>query len=85
MLEIYSYCNLPVSVFFRYTPLDYALMGEHHDVAQYMIEQGGLSITGIQDIAAQKIQVCVRARACMYVCTCDVSVCMRVCEHMWCD
>lgn len=41
----------------RYTPLDYALMGEHHDVAQYMIEQGALSITGIQDIAALKIQV----------------------------
>ncbi|CAL1532046.1 unnamed protein product [Lymnaea stagnalis] len=40
----------------RYTPLDYALMGEHHEVAQYMIEQGALSITGIQDIAAQKIQ-----------------------------
>lgn len=34
-------------------------MGEHHDVAQYMIEQGALSITGIQDIAAQKIQVSV--------------------------
>ena len=32
-------------------------MGEHHDVAQYMIEQGALSITGIQDIAALKIQV----------------------------
>ena len=32
-------------------------MGEHHEVAQYMIEQGALSITGIQDIAALKIQV----------------------------
>ncbi len=32
-------------------------MGEHYDVAQYMIEQGALSITGIQDIAAIKIQV----------------------------
>ncbi|XP_052812830.1 inversin-like isoform X2 [Mya arenaria] len=40
----------------RYTPLDYALMGEHHEVAQYMLEQGALSITGIQDIAALKIQ-----------------------------
>ena len=40
----------------RYTPLDYALMGEHHDVAQFMIEQGSLSITGIQEIAASKIQ-----------------------------
>lgn len=35
-------------------------MGEHHDVAQYMIEQGALSITGIQDIAATKIQVSIR-------------------------
>ena len=32
-------------------------MGEHMEVAQYMVEQGGLSITGIQDIAALKIQV----------------------------
>ncbi|KAK2142467.1 hypothetical protein LSH36_951g03000 [Paralvinella palmiformis] len=44
----------------RYTPLDYALMGEHYDVAQYMIEQGALSITGIQDIAALKIQAVFR-------------------------
>ena len=26
--------------FCRYTSLDYALMGEHHKVAQYMLEQG---------------------------------------------
>lgn len=32
-------------------------MGEHHDVAQYMLEQGALSITGIQDLAALSIQV----------------------------
>ena len=32
-------------------------MGEHHDVAQYMMEMGGLSITGIQELAAGKIQV----------------------------
>lgn len=32
-------------------------MGEHHDVAQFIIDQGGLSITGIQDIAACKVQV----------------------------
>ena len=42
---------------YSYTPLDYALMGEHHDVAQYMMEMGGLSITGIQELAAGKIQV----------------------------
>lgn len=37
--------------------LDYALMGEYHDVAQFVMEQGGLSITGIQEIAACKLQV----------------------------
>jgi inversin len=47
----------PFSSFLSYTSLDYALMEEHIDVAQFMIEQGGLSITGIQDIAALKIQV----------------------------
>ena len=45
-LEIFSF------VYFvcRYTPLDNALMGEHHKVAQYMLEQRALSITGIQNI-----------------------------------
>ena len=56
-----SYLNLAFlakAVYFvRYTPLDYALTGEHMEVAQYMVEHGGLSITGIQDIAALKIQV----------------------------
>ncbi|XP_075245472.1 uncharacterized protein LOC142339358 isoform X2 [Convolutriloba macropyga] len=41
----------------RYTPLDYALLNSHHEVAQYMIENAGaLSINGIRDIAAAKIQ-----------------------------
>lgn len=31
-------------------------MGEYHDVAQFIMEQGGLSITGIQEIAACKVQ-----------------------------
>jgi hypothetical protein len=31
-------------------------MGEHFEVAQYMIEHGAVSITGIQVIAALKIQ-----------------------------
>ena len=56
-----KYLKKSVYFCFRYTPLDYALMGEHHDVAQYMIEQGALSITGIQDIAATKIQVRIKA------------------------
>ena len=44
-------------VLHRYTALDYALIGRHYDVAQYMMECGALSITGIQAIAASKIQV----------------------------
>ncbi|XP_078229432.1 inversin isoform X2 [Callithrix jacchus] len=40
----------------RYTPLDYALLGERHEVIQYMLEHGALSIAAIQDIAAFKIQ-----------------------------
>ncbi|XP_043746714.1 inversin isoform X3 [Cervus elaphus] len=40
----------------RYTPLDYALLGERHEVIQFMLEQGALSIAAIQDIAAFKIQ-----------------------------
>lgn len=40
----------------RYTPLDYALLGAHHEVIQFMLEHGALSIAAIQDIAAVKIQ-----------------------------
>ncbi|KAL0985350.1 hypothetical protein UPYG_G00155810 [Umbra pygmaea] len=40
----------------RYTPLDYALLGEHCEVTQYMLEHGALSIAAIQDIAASSIQ-----------------------------
>ncbi|KAL9957900.1 hypothetical protein ACROYT_G034855 [Oculina patagonica] len=47
----------------RLTPLDYAIIGDHQDVAQYMIEQGALTINGIQDIAATTIQKCWRGYA----------------------
>ncbi|XP_062986914.1 inversin isoform X2 [Elgaria multicarinata webbii] len=40
----------------RYTPLDYALLGAHHEVIQFMLEHSALSIAAIQDIAAIKIQ-----------------------------
>ncbi|XP_070314519.1 inversin isoform X7 [Odocoileus virginianus] len=40
----------------RYTPLDYALLGERHEVIQFLLEHGALSIAAIQDIAAFKIQ-----------------------------
>ncbi|XP_063288600.1 inversin [Pelobates fuscus] len=40
----------------RYTPFDYALLGGHQEVIQFMLEHGALSIAAIQDIAASKIQ-----------------------------
>ncbi|XP_067365737.1 inversin isoform X2 [Channa argus] len=40
----------------RYTPLDYALLGGHIEVTQFMLEHGALSIAAIQDIAAATIQ-----------------------------
>ncbi|KAM9782828.1 inversin [Neosynchiropus ocellatus] len=40
----------------RYTPLDYALLGGHSEVTQFMLEHGALSIAAIQDIAAATIQ-----------------------------
>uniref|UniRef100_A0A8D3BAC2 Inversin n=1 Tax=Scophthalmus maximus TaxID=52904 RepID=A0A8D3BAC2_SCOMX len=39
-----------------YTPLDYALLGGHSEVTQFMLEHGALSIAAIQDIAAASIQ-----------------------------
>ena len=44
----------------RLTPLDYAIIGGHQDVAQLLIENGALSISGIQDLAAIHIQRVVR-------------------------
>ncbi|XP_023186527.1 inversin [Xiphophorus maculatus] len=40
----------------RYTPLDYALLGGHSEVTQFMLEHSALSIAAIQDIAAATIQ-----------------------------
>ncbi|XP_054637873.1 inversin isoform X2 [Dunckerocampus dactyliophorus] len=40
----------------RYTPLDYALLGGHSEVTQFMLEHSALSIAAIQDIAASSIQ-----------------------------
>ncbi|XP_062395551.1 inversin isoform X3 [Sardina pilchardus] len=40
----------------RYTPLDYALLGEHQELTQYLLEHGAMSIAAIQDIAACSIQ-----------------------------
>lgn len=44
----------------RLTPLDYAIIGGHQEAAQLLIEQGGLSISSIQELAATMIQKCFR-------------------------
>lgn len=44
----------------RLTPLDYAIIGQHQALAQFLIEQGALSISGIRELAAGMIQRCVR-------------------------
>uniref|UniRef100_A0A3Q3LWY2 Inversin n=1 Tax=Mastacembelus armatus TaxID=205130 RepID=A0A3Q3LWY2_9TELE len=48
--------SLETFVLCRYTPLDYALLGGHSEVTQFMLEHGALSIAAIQDIAAASIQ-----------------------------
>lgn len=44
----------------RLTPLDYAIIGGHQEVAQLLIENGALSISGIKELASTMIQKCVR-------------------------
>ena len=44
----------------RLTPLDYAIIGGHEEVAQLLIENGAMSISGIQEVAAVFIQKWVR-------------------------
>ncbi len=44
----------------RLTPLDYAIIGQHQALAQFLIEQGALSISGIRELAAGMIQRCLR-------------------------
>lgn len=44
----------------RLTPLDYAIIGGHQAAAQLLIEQGGISISSIQELAATMIQKSVR-------------------------
>ena len=41
----------------KLTPLDYAIISEFQEIAQYLIEKGAFSISGIQELAAVNIQV----------------------------
>merc|ERR1719272_483767 len=43
------------------TPLDYALINDHVDIANYLVEYGALSVVDIQLIAAITIQTSYRA------------------------
>ncbi|XP_075691426.1 inversin [Rhinoderma darwinii] len=56
LLHYNAFPNQMESTEERYTPLDYALLGGHQEVIQFMFEHGALSIAAIQDIAASKIQ-----------------------------
>uniref|UniRef100_A0A8C5PMW0 Inversin n=1 Tax=Leptobrachium leishanense TaxID=445787 RepID=A0A8C5PMW0_9ANUR len=56
LLKYYAFPNQMENTEERYTPLDYALLGGHQEVIQFMFEHGALSIAAIQDIAASKIQ-----------------------------
>ena len=58
----------------RLTPLDYAIIGGHQEIAQYLIEQHALTISGIKELAASLIQVSmvecwqVLVCPCVYIC-----------------
>lgn len=54
----------------KFTPLDYALAGGHDAVAQLIAGYGGLEYSGMQDLAAVKIQVGREAMPC----------CARLCQ-----
>ncbi|XP_063055740.1 inversin isoform X2 [Engraulis encrasicolus] len=56
LLGCHAYTNLMENNEERYTPLDYALLGEHQELTQYLLEHGAKSIAAIQDIAACSIQ-----------------------------
>ena len=50
--------SLSWCVCFRMTPLDCAVVGGHHEVANVLTEYGGVSIATIEHVACTKIQVC---------------------------
>lgn len=57
----------------RLTPLDYAIIGGHQEIAQYLIEQNALTISGIKELAASLIQVdSDRLRLCNRIIVCVI-------------
>ena len=60
LLDAAAYPNCMEADERHLTPLDYAILGDHHELAQLLIERGALTITSIQELAAVVIQKVVR-------------------------
>ncbi|XP_045598004.2 inversin isoform X1 [Procambarus clarkii] len=60
LLDFHAYPNYTQTTNDRYTPLDCAYVAEQLEVAQVLMEAGGLSVTRIMDFAATRIQAVVR-------------------------
>nr|XP_053654656.1 poly [ADP-ribose] polymerase tankyrase-2-like [Cherax quadricarinatus] len=61
LLDFHAYPNYTQTTDDRYTPLDCAYVAEQLEVAQVLMEAGGLSVTRIMEFAATKIQAVVRS------------------------
>ncbi|XP_068244426.1 inversin-like [Palaemon carinicauda] len=60
LLELHAYPNYTQTTLNGYTPLDCAYVAEQLEIAQVLMEAGGLSVTKIRDIAASKTQSIIR-------------------------
>ncbi|KAK4319515.1 hypothetical protein Pmani_009553 [Petrolisthes manimaculis] len=60
LLDFHAYLNYTQSTVDRYTALDCAYVAEHLEVAEVLMEAGGLSVTKIMEVAATKLQALVR-------------------------
>ena len=80
----------------RLTPLDYAVIGQHQELAQLLIEHGALSISAVQDLAAICIQkvsavqdlaaICIQKVSAVQdlAAICIQKVCLQtLCLHTW--
>ncbi|XP_071550393.1 uncharacterized protein [Panulirus ornatus] len=60
LLDFHAYPNYTQTTVDRYTPLDCADVAEQFEVAQVLMEAGGLSVTRIMNVAATRLQAVVR-------------------------
>ncbi|XP_064116145.1 inversin-like [Macrobrachium nipponense] len=60
LLDFHAYPNYTQTTLNGYTPLDCAYVAEQFEIAQVLMEAGGLSVTKIRDIAASRIQAVIR-------------------------